>query len=194
MREDPIAFAKHIAETMGLKILPDQENLMQRYFRGEPLETLLPDVRNPLLVKPERQVVDLDLDPKAGWTLANLFTHYVAEKHSFCDGQGEHFNASHVHYRVHTARHSFHDVIDFQWRLENLAQLPGAPGIELAYERPELLSDERLTSDVMRVLRTIDNDKKYIEEGTGSLLSTSCIVDVIRQLYLHLQEQKKKAT
>lgn len=138
----------------------------------------------------ERQVIDFDPPPRAGWTLASLFTHHVVEKHSVI-GDVEIFDASKFHYRVHTGRHSYHDVIDFQNRLPALAELPGAPGIELVFTPPELLSDGRLDADVMRVLRTIDNDKKYIEEDTGSLLSTSCIVDVIKQLHLRIRQDRE---
>lgn len=190
LRNDPLAFAKHIAESMGLKILPDQENLMKRYFRGESLDTLMPDVKLPAPYA-QPTVADLTLQPRKGWTLAKLFTEHMADLHTVYDGQGPIFNASHMHYRVSGEGHSLHDLIDFEYRMRSLALLPGSPGIELIWDKPAFLNDERLTGDVLRILRTIDNDKKYIEEGTGSLLSTGCIVDVIQQLYLQLQATRK---
>jgi hypothetical protein len=181
-RQNPVEFFHYLASTAGFKITPFQENLMKRYFRGEHVDSLMPPP------KTDRKVEDLTLEPRKGWTLASLFTEHVVNKHTVY-GDTELFDASHVHYRVIGNGHSYHDIVDFRWRMQALAELPGAPGIELVYDEPELLSDERLTSDVMRVLRTIDNDTKYVTEDGGALLSTSCIVDVIKQLHLRMQKQ-----
>lgn len=191
MKKDPLLFFRHIATFCGFKIAPYQENLMQRYFQGEPVDSLMPPPEMPQ-PKP-RQTEDLTLEPRKGWTLAALFIEYVCKNNSIPDPDhpddpeaSELFNASHMHYRLNGNGHSYHDIVDLRSRMRDLAQSPGAPTFELLYDEPELLDDRRLDHDVMRVLRTMDKDTKYVTEDGGAVLSNSCIIDVIQQLHLRL--------
>lgn len=135
--------------------------------------------------KSTRKIVDLVLEPRKGWTLASLFIEHVTTTHLMENDPGV-FDASDTHYRVQGTGHSYHDIMDFRNRMADLAVAPGAPGIELIYDQPPLVDDARLDADVRRVLRTIDNDRRFVDEKTGCLLSTSCIVDVVKQLHMRL--------
>lgn len=135
----------------------------------------------------ERTIETLTIEPKKGRTLAGLFTDYVTEKHTVY-GDVELFDASHMHYRVIGNGHPYHDIIDFRSRMDDLMLQPGSPKIELIYDEPEALTERRLDHDTMRVLRSFEFGAKWTNED-DSLLSSECVVDVIRQLHLNNQRQ-----
>lgn len=126
--------------------------------------------------------VILVLPHRAGWSLASLFTEYVVDRYCRADDP-EVIEAGHIHFEVDARGWSYLDVVDFQCRLPSLLDAGKVGHITLLRDEVPLWDDQRLTSELMRVLRTVENPKMKFFDANGSLLSTGCIVELLKQLY-----------
>lgn len=184
-RNDPMEFLNYLAQTRGDQVWPPPEIFKHQCRVGDKMHNEITktnmgtaDVDNKLTV------VELTFEPRKGWSLLNLFNEHVFENYGV-EGDDEIFDASHVHFFVNGNGFPYSTIVDFQYRLPAIKELAGFGDITLVYERPEPLSNMRLSSDVMRALRTLEGGEKWTNKD-DSLLSTQCIVDVIQQLHMRV--------
>ncbi len=117
-----------------------------------------------------------------GKSLMSQTVDYIGERFRSPDDP-EQIVAGDVYFEVDARGRSFADVVDFLTRTKDVKEAGKLGGLSLLYDTVDFLPEAELAQEMLRVLRTLEGDDVWKNQD-GSVLSTECIVDLLKQLFL----------
>ena len=132
------------------------------------------------------EVVEVNIPPKKGLSLAGQFATYMFDNYSDPkDPEVLDERVRKLSFKIDGNAHSYHLIVDFLERLPSIVAASKIGDIRLIYDFPAPKDEALLAFDIKRVLRSFDRGSVWTNQD-GSILSQECVTDVIKQLHSQL--------